>query len=101
MFTPILENNNTFIATIVLCTLKKNVFFIIRKSKQMMGSLVKKFPLFMYMDVVATCLHASSHTNTIVTTTPFSVSRPLKYNGAMTTTSKLTIVIAINFSGMG
>ncbi len=67
----------------------------------MMGSLVKKSPSLMYMDVIATCLHASSQTNTIVTTTPFNVSRPLKYSGAMTTASKLAIVITTNSFGMG
>jgi hypothetical protein len=60
MFTPIPENNNTFVAIIVLCALEKNAFSIVGKSKQTMGSLVKKSPSLMYMDVATTCLHASS-----------------------------------------
>ncbi len=66
-----------------------------------MGSLVKKSPSLMYMDVAAMCLHASSQTNTIVTTTPFSVSRPLKYSGAMMIASKLVIAITTTSYGMG
>ncbi len=62
---------------------------------------MKEFPLLMYMDVAIMCLHhASSHTNTIVRTTPFSVSKSLKYSGTMKIASKL-VTIATSFYGVG